>query len=86
MLAKGNLLTETVLELDQIPDAIRKARELRGLTVSETARLSGISLRQYQRIEHGCIPKISTLEKICNALGLILTVYFGLKNSFPQKD
>ena len=86
MLTDGNHLSETIYDAKQIPGAIRKARKFRGLTVSNAAFLSQISRWQYQKIENGHVPKIETLEKICSALGLILTVFFGVKKSFSQKD
>lgn len=77
--------TATVYVYDDIPKAIKAAREKREWSKFHTAELSGISRSQYSRIENGEAMKISVIEDICHALGLILTVKFGVKKDFSQK-
>lgn len=49
-------------------EPLRKARDKAGLTLQEVANVVGISLRQYQRIETGDIPRADVAIKIAKLL------------------
>ncbi|MEU6952052.1 helix-turn-helix transcriptional regulator [Streptomyces sp. NPDC045714] len=60
----------------QIADAIRAARIYTGYTQEEASIRAGISLDSYNRIEQGhASPKIDTLIKIADGLGVELEVF-----------
>ena len=49
-------------------EPLRKARDKAGLTLQEVANAAGISLRQYQRIEAGDMPRADVAIKIAKLL------------------
>ena len=53
---------------------IREARERRGISVRELARVSGISRSQLQALEQGGNATLSTVEKALSQLGLRLAI------------
>ena len=58
-----------------IGKALRAARESRGLTLAELSSRSGVAVANLSRIERGLAdPRLSTLERICDALDIRLSL------------
>ena len=71
---------------DEIPSILKRVRAKRGLSTTEVGYLANISQSQYLRIESGQSGyRTQTLENICYALGLILSVKFGLQKEMAKK-
>jgi transcriptional regulator with XRE-family HTH domain len=62
-----------------IAGALKKCRELKGLTQSALAKQSGISTSYLSQLEQGTRdPKVTLLTKLSNALGVPLAILFFL--------
>jgi len=60
-----------------VGDALRKARQAKGLTIQDVCGLAGISRGMWSRIENGeSMPSLDTLARACKATGLSLTRMF----------
>lgn len=56
-------------------EAIKKAREAKGITLRQLSELTGIDNANLSNIERGKIdPRFSTLTKICDSLGLKIEI------------
>lgn len=65
-------------ERKEMNERLRERREWRGATQSEVAKCAGISLKSYQRIEHGTQePTVRTAIRIARALGTSAEALFG---------
>ena len=51
-------------------DRLKTARNLRGITQIDAAKLAGISVAQYAYYEKGCLPATQNLRRICEALNV----------------
>lgn len=71
-----------------VGDRIRKARKAKGYTQEELAKLLGVSfamIGQYERGERN--PKIETLQRIADALGVgIGVLMYGTDSTFTDLD
>lgn len=61
--------SSTELDYSLIGRNLRRFRKLRGKSQSDIADLAGISIRTLFRVENGSIARLSTLNRICVALG-----------------
>ena len=60
-----------------VGDALRKARQAKGLTIQDVCGLAGISRGMWSRIENGeSMPSLDTLARACKATGLSLARVF----------
>lgn len=58
-----------------IADRLKEAREKKGITLRELSELTGINTSNISRIERGEVsPNLDTLQNLCKALGLKLTI------------
>lgn len=59
-------------------EAVKRWRQLRGMTLSELARESGVSKGTISRLERGEIrsPRVETVERVAEALGVPGSVLF----------
>jgi transcriptional regulator with XRE-family HTH domain len=64
---------------------LKQWREKRGLTVRKLGELSGVHYVSIVKMEGGRLdPQLSTLLKLCDALGITLTQLVGVANK-PRK-
>jgi transcriptional regulator with XRE-family HTH domain len=67
----------------QIPEKLRKLRELKGLSQEYMAHKMDISQRQYQRFESGDADiQLSKLESVCEILEVSLEQLLGFDEQF----
>lgn len=71
---KFKALYEKELKLARIMVAIQEEREKRGMSQADIAKKAHISQQQMSKIENGENCTISTLLKVCQALGLDLVL------------
>ena len=55
-----------------LPQALRKIREERGLSVMALSEISGVAFRTIYNVENGESVRLETVEKMAAALGLRL--------------
>lgn len=67
--------------LEQIGTTVREIRNAKGLTLEELGVMSKVSYRTIRNFENGmCFPKLDTLLKLEDALGIPLAVVFAESN------
>jgi len=60
-----------------VGDALKKARQAKGLTLQDVCGVAGISRGMWSRIENGeAMPSLETLARACRATGLSLSQVF----------
>ena len=60
-----------------VHNRIKKFADERGLSAYELAKRSGMALSSlYNMFERGTMPKVETLEKICNGMDVSLSDFF----------
>lgn len=57
-----------------INEELKQARISQGISLRELEKLSGVGFSHIRRIEAGADASTSTLNKICQALGVTLTI------------
>ena len=81
---KFKRLYEEELNLARIMVAIQEEREKRGMTQSDIAKKAHITQQQMSKIESGQNCTVSTLLKVCQALGLDLVIQKTPKQCYTQ--
>lgn len=72
------------MNVDDVHNRIKDMARERGLTSYELAKRSGLVLSSlYNMFERGTMPKLETLEKICNGLDVSLSDFFSFLSK-PQ--
>ena len=65
------------MNVEEVHKRIKDLAEERGLSPYELARRSGMAQSSlYNMFERGTMPKIDTLEKICNGMEITLSDFF----------
>ena len=66
------------MDVVDIHNRIKSLAEERGLSLYELARKSGLALSSlYNMFERGTMPKIETLEKICDGMNVSMSDFFA---------
>lgn len=63
--------------MDDLANSLRELRAERALSQPEAAELVGVSLRQWQRWEHGDVPHQRNIRLIADAFGVKPSSLFG---------
>lgn len=65
------------MEVVDVHNRIKNMADERGLSAYELAKRSGMALSSlYNMFERGTMPKLETLEKICNGMDVSLSDFF----------
>ena len=69
-----------------IADNLKNIRVFKGKTRSQLSKDSGVNETTIWKVETGkCDPSVATLEKLANALGVNVSIFFASKLNFSQE-